>query len=121
TLTDNGYIVRKLSTWDNSIDLYQYMDKNLLHKNVLLETFRLFELNLIILIILFLSVSYILFISIIKPCYLLIEYVKQCGEGNYNIPASITNEWRHPFMTIRNAYLDNERLLALKENQSQEL
>ncbi|MGL4336759.1 MAG: sensor histidine kinase [Turicibacter sp.] len=120
-LSSSGYYAGYSKTNNELVTLLHFLNKEKLHIDVLSETIRLFELNLIILIVLFLIVCYILFISIIKPCYLLVDYVKQCGRGNYEIPNSLTSEWRLPFITIRNAYLDNERLLAVKENQSQEL
>lgn len=88
---------------------------------VLRQTISLFEFSTILLIILFLFVSYLLFIVIIRPCYLLVDYVRRCGEGDYTIPPGINSSWRFSFVRIRNAYLENERLLAVKDNQSQEL
>ena len=59
--------------------------------------------------------------SIVKPCYLLVDYVKRCSEGNYKIPSNISKSWRYSFLMVRNAYLENERLLNVKDSQSQEL
>ena len=98
-----------------------YQSKDQLKLEVLAQTISLFEFSTILLIFLFLLVSYILFMSIVKPCYLLIDYVKRCGEGNYTIPKNLNYSWRTSFLTVRNAYLENERLLNVKDNQSQEL
>ncbi len=59
--------------------------------------------------------------AIVKPCYLLIDYVRRCGEGEYTIPWNLSTTWRSSFIKVRNAYLENERLLNVKDNQSQEL
>ena len=62
-----------------------------------------------------------MFIVIIRPCYLLIEYVERCGTGDYSMPTRINSSWKASFLMVRNAYLENERLLKVKDNQSQEL
>lgn len=120
-LANEGYYVSRYNPTDGWIKVIHYNSTQQLHEMVLRQTISLFEFSTILLIILFLFVSYLLFMVIIRPCYLLIDYVRRCGEGDYTIPAGINSSWRSSFVRIRNAYLENERLLAVKDNQSQEL
>lgn len=120
-LTNKGYYVSRFSPADEIVKMVHFYSTAELQKMVLSQTISLFEFSTILLIISFLFVSYLLFIVIIRPCYLLVDYVRRCGEGDYTIPPGINSSWRFSFVRIRNAYLENERLLAVKDNQSQEL
>ncbi len=120
-LTNKGYYVSRFSPADEIVKMVHFYSTAELQEMVLRQTISLFEFSTILLIILFLFVSYLLFILIIRPCYLLVDYVRRCGEGDYTIPPGINSSWRFSFVRIRNAYLENERLLAVKDNQSQEL
>ena len=120
-LTNKGYYVSRFSPADEIVKMVHFYSTAELQEMVLSQTISLFEFSTILLIILFLFVSYLLFIVIIRPCYLLVDYVRRCGEGDYTIPPGINSSWRFSFVRIRNAYLENERLLAVKDNQSQEL
>ena len=120
-LTNKGYYVSRFSPADEIVKMVHFYSTAELQEMVLRQTISLFEFSTILLIILFLFVSYLLFIMIIRPCYLLVDYVRRCGEGDYTIPPGINSSWRFSFVRIRNAYLENERLLAVKDNQSQEL
>ena len=120
-LTNKGYYVSRFSPADEIVKMIHFYSTAELQEVVLRQTISLFEFSTILLIILFLFVSYLLFIVIIRPCYLLVDYVRRCGEGDYTIPPGINSSWRFSFVRIRNAYLENERLLAVKDNQSQEL
>ena len=120
-LKDEGYYLSQHTSEVIDFKVIHYQSKDQLKLEVIAQTISLFELSTLLLIILFLLVSYILFMSIVKPCYLLIDYVKRCGEGNYTIPKNLNYSWRTSFLTVRNAYLENERLLNVKDSQSQEL
>lgn len=120
-LTNKGYYVSRFSPADEIVKMVHFYSTAELQEMVLSQTIILFEFSTILLIISFLFVSYLLFIVIIRPCYLLVDYVRRCGEGDYTIPPGINSSWRFSFVRIRNAYLENERLLAVKDNQSQEL
>lgn len=120
-LTNKGYYVSRFSPADEIVKMVHFYSTAELQEMVLSQTISLFEFSTILLIISFLFVSYLLFILIIRPCYLLVDYVRRCGEGDYTIPPGINSSWRFSFVRIRNAYLENERLLAVKDNQSQEL
>lgn len=120
-LTNKGYYVSRFSPADEIVKMVHFYSTAELQEMVLRQTISLFEFSTILLIISFLFVSYLLFIVIIRPCYLLVDYVRRCGEGDYTIPPGINSSWRFSFVRIRNAYLENERLLAVKDNQSQEL
>lgn len=120
-LTNKGYYVSRFSPADEIVKMVHFYSTAELQEMVLSQTISLFEFSTILLIISFLFVSYLLFIVIIRPCYLLVDYVRRCGEGDYTIPPGINSSWRFSFVRIRNAYLENERLLAVKDNQSQEL
>lgn len=120
-LTNKGYYVSRFSPADEIVKMVHFHSTAELQEMVLSQTISLFEFSTILLIISFLFVSYLLFIVIIRPCYLLVDYVRRCGEGDYTIPPGINSSWRFSFVRIRNAYLENERLLAVKDNQSQEL
>lgn len=120
-LNNKGYYISRYSSTEGLVDIAYFWPERELNQIVLKQTLNLFEFSTIILISLFLIVSYFLFMIIVRPCYLLIEYVRKCGEGDYTIPSEINTIWRPSFLRIRNAYLENERLLAIKDNQSQEL
>ncbi|MTK70612.1 sensor histidine kinase [Turicibacter sanguinis] len=120
-LTNKGYYVSRFSPADEIVKMVHFYSTAELQEMVLSQTISLFEFSTILLIISFLFVSYLLFIVIIRPGYLLVDYVRRCGEGDYTIPPGINSSWRFSFVRIRNAYLENERLLAVKDNQSQEL
>lgn len=120
-LTNKGYYVSRFSPADEIVKMVHFYSTAELQEMVLSQTISLFEFSTILLITSFLFVSYLLFIVIIRPCYLLVDYVRRCGEGDYTIPPGINSSWRFSFVRIRNAYLENERLLAVKDNQSQEL
>lgn len=120
-LTNKGDYVSRFSPADEIVKMVHFYSTAELQEMVLSQTISLFEFSTILLIISFLFVSYLLFIVIIRPCYLLVDYVRRCGEGDYTIPPGINSSWRFSFVRIRNAYLENERLLAVKDNQSQEL
>lgn len=120
-LKDQGYYINRYISENNNVKMIYYQLNTALTGSVLEETISLFEFSIILLIFLFLLVSYILFTVIIRPCYLLIEYVKRCGEGDYTIPRNLSSTWKPSFLMVRNAYLENERLLNVKDNQSQEL
>lgn len=120
-LKDEGYYLSQHTSEVMNLKVIHYQLKNQLRASVIAQTISLFELSVILLILLFLLVSYILFMSIVKPCYLLVDYVKRCSEGNYKIPSNISKSWRSSFLMVRNAYLENERLLNVKDSQSQEL
>ncbi|MBQ4164429.1 MAG: two-component sensor histidine kinase [Turicibacter sp.] len=120
-LKDEGYYITRYFSNDNTIKIIHYESKHDLFWTILKQSLSLFELSTALLIMLLLLVSYLLFIGIVRPGYLLIEYVKSCGEGNYAIPAHLSETWRDSFIMVRSAYLENERLLNIKENQSQEL
>ena len=120
-LKDEGYYLSQHTSEVMNLKVIHYQLKNQLRASVIAQTISLFELSVILLILLFLLVSYILFMSIVKPCYLLVDYVKRCSEGNYKIPSNISKSWRYSFLMVRNAYLENERLLNVKDSQSQEL
>lgn len=120
-LKDEGYYLSQHTSEVMNLKVIHYQLKNQLRASVIAQTISLFELSVILLILLFLLVSYILFMSIVKPCYLLVDYVKRCSEGNYKIPSNICKSWRSSFLMVRNAYLENERLLNVKDSQSQEL
>lgn len=118
-LKAEGYYINRYIS--DNIKIIYYESKTALSRSVLAETISLFEFSTILLSVLFLLVSYVLFMAIIRPCYLLIEYVKRCGEGDYTIPRNLSSTWKSSFLMVRNAYLENERLLNVKDNQSQEL
>lgn len=120
-LSEQNYTVATYESSQEDFSIIHYDSRNSLHDMVLKQTISLFEFSTIVLIVLFLFVSYLLFIAIIRPCYLLIDYVARCGQGDYAIPNQINNAWRSSFLKVRNTYLENERLLAVKDNQSQEL
>ena len=120
-LNNKGYYISRYSSTEGLVDIAYFCSERELNQIVLKQTLNLFEFSTIIFISLFLIVSYLLFMVIVRPCYLLIEYVRKCGEGDYTIPSEINDSWRPSFVRIRNAYLENERLLAIKDNQSQEL
>lgn len=120
-LKDEGYYINRYISENNNVKMIYYQLNRSLTWSVLEETISLFEFSTILLIFLFLLVSYILFVVIIRPCYLLIEYVKRCGEGDYTVPRNLSSIWKPSFLMVRNAYLENERLLNLKDKQSQEL
>lgn len=120
-LKNEGYYINRYISDRSNLKIVYYELKSDLERSILRQTISLFELSTILLIILFLLVSYILFVAIIKPCYLLIDYVRRCGEGEYTIPSDLSATWRSSFIKVRNAYLENERLLNVKDNQSQEL
>lgn len=120
-LKDEGYYLSQHTSEVIDLKIIHYQSKDQLRSAVIAQMISLFELSTILLNILFLLVSYILFMSIVKPCYLLIDYVKRCGEGNYTIPSNLSHIWRSSFLMVRNAYLENERLLNVKGSQSQEL
>lgn len=120
-LKDEGYYINRYISENNNVKMIYYQLNRSLTGSVLKETISLFEFSTILLIFLFLLVSYILFVVIIRPCYLLIEYVKRCGEGDYTVPRNLSSIWKPSFLMVRNAYLENERLLNVKDKQSQEL
>lgn len=120
-LKDEGYYINRYISENNNVKMIYYQLNRSLTGSVLEETLSLFEFSTILLIFLFLLVSYILFVVIIRPCYLLIEYVKRCGEGDYTVPRNLSSIWKPSFLMVRNAYLENERLLNVKDKQSQEL
>lgn len=120
-LKDEGYYINRYISENNNVKMIYYQLNRSLAGSVLEETISLFELSTILLIFIFLLVSYILFTVIIRPCYLLIEYVKRCGEGDYTVPRNLSSTWKPSFLMVRNAYLENERLLNLKDKQSQVL
>ena len=120
-MKDEGYYLSQHTSEVIDLKIIHYQSKDQLRSAVIAQMISLFELSTILLNILFLLVSYILFMSIVKPCYLLIDYVKRCGEGNYTIPSNLSHSWRSSFLMVRNAYLENERLLNVKGSQSQEL
>ena len=120
-LKDEGYYINRDISENNNVKMIYYQLNRSLTGSVLEETISLFEFSTILLIFLFLLVSYILFVVIIRPCYLLIEYVKRCGEGDYTVPRNLSSIWKPSFLMVRNAYLENERLLNVKDKQSQEL
>lgn len=120
-LKDEGYYINRYISENNNVKMIYYQLNRSLTGSVLEETISLFEFSTILLIFLFLLVSYILFVVIIRPCYLLIEYVKRCGEGDYTVPRNLSSIWKPSFLMVRNAYLENERLLNVKDKQSQEL
>lgn len=120
-LKDEGYYINRYISENNNVKMIYYQLNRSLAGSVLEETISLFEFSTILLIFLFLLVSYILFVVIIRPCYLLIEYVKRCGEGDYTVPRNLSSIWKPSFLMVRNAYLENERLLNVKDKQSQEL
>lgn len=120
-LSDNRYNVMTYEISSDNISIIHYESSKSLHQTVLKQTISLFEFSTIVLIALFLFVSYLLFVAIIRPCYLLIDYVQRCGDGDYVIPNQINSAWRPSFLKVRNTYLENERLLTVKDNQSQEL
>ena len=120
-LKDEGYYINRYISENNNVKMIYYQLNRSLTWSVLEETISLFEFSTILLIFLFLLVSYILFVVIIRPCYLLIEYVKRCGEGDYTVPRNLSSIWKPSFLMVRNAYLENERLLNVKDKQSQEL
>ena len=120
-LKDNGYYTNRYISSKNNIKMIYYVANKDLRKAILRETISIFELSRISLTLLFFFAAYTLFIVIIKPCYLLIEYVERCGNGDYSMPPRINPAWKTSFLMVRNAYLENERLLKVKDNQSQEL
>ena len=120
-LKDEGYYINRYISENNNVKMIYYQLNRSLTGSVLEETISLFEFSTILLIFIFLLVSYILFTVIIRPCYLLIEYVKRCGEGDYTVPRNLSSIWKPSFLMVRNAYLENERLLNVKDKQSQEL
>lgn len=120
-LKDEGYYINRYISENNNVKMIYYQLNRSLAGSVLEETISLFEFSTILLIFIFLLVSYILFTVIIRPCYLLIEYVKRCGEGDYTVPRNLSSIWKPSFLMVRNAYLENERLLNVKDKQSQEL
>lgn len=120
-LKDNGYYTNRYISSKNNIKMIYYVANKDLRKAILRETISLFEFSTILLTLLFFFAAYTLFIVIIKPCYLLIEYVERCGNGDYSMPPRINTAWKTSFLMVRNAYLENERLLKVKDNQSQEL
>ena len=120
-LKDNGYYTNRYISSKNNIKMIYYVANKDLRKAILRETISLFEFSTILLTLLFFFAAYTLFIVIIKPCYLLIEYVERCGNGDYSMPPRINPAWKTSFLMVRNAYLENERLLKVKDNQSQEL
>lgn len=120
-LNNQGYYVSRYNSPKGFVDIAYFCSERDLHQTVFKQTMSLFELSTFILITLFLLISYLLFKTILKPCYLLTKYVKSCGEGDYAIPPGIDKNWRPSFIAIRKAYLENERLLVVKDNQSQEL
>ncbi|MDE5977555.1 MAG: HAMP domain-containing histidine kinase, partial [Turicibacter sp.] len=120
-LKDLGYHINRYVFETGNIEMIYYESKSALTRSILDETVSLFEFSTILLVSLFLLVSYTLFIVIIRPCYLLVEYVEQCGEGNYSIPPYLNSIWRSSFLMVRDAYLEKERLLKVKDHQSQEL
>ncbi|WP_338506322.1 ATP-binding protein [Turicibacter sp. KK003] len=120
-LKDNGYYTNRYISSKNNIKMIYYVANKDLRKAILRETISLFEFSTILLTLLFFFAAYTLFIVIIKLCYLLIEYVERCGNGDYSMPPRINPAWKTSFLMVRNAYLENERLLKVKDNQSQEL
>ena len=120
-LKDEGYYINRYISENNNVKMIYYQLNRSLAGSVLEETISLFEFSTILLIFIFLLVSYILFTVIIRPCYLLIEYVKRCREGDYTVPRNLSSIWKPSFLMVRNAYLENERLLNVKDKQSQEL
>lgn len=120
-LSEQSYIVATYESNQEDFSIIHYDSYRTLHGKVMKQTISLFEFSTIVLVVLFLFVSYLLFIAIIRPCYLLIDYVARCGQGDYAIPNQINAAWRSSFLKVRNTYLENERLLAVKDNQSQEL
>ena len=89
--------------------IIHYDSYRTLHGKVMKQTISLFEFSTIVLVVLFLFVSYLLFIAIIRPCYLLIDYVARCGQGDYAIPNQINAAWRSSFLKVRNTYLEKMR------------
>lgn len=120
-LKDNGYYTNHYISSTKNIKIMYYISNKDLTRSILRETISLFEFSTILLTLLFFFASYTLFIVIIRPCYLLIEYVERCGTGDYSMPTRINSSWKASFLMVRNAYLENERLLKVKDNQSQEL
>ena len=120
-LKDNGYYTNRYISSTKNIKIMYYISNKDLTRSILRETISLFEFSTILLTLLFFFASYTLFIVIIRPCYLLIEYVERCGTGDYSMPTRINSSWKASFLMVRNAYLENERLLKVKDNQSQEL
>ena len=120
-LEDKGYISYALVGERQDSEMVYYFSKDKFETYIFKETFDIFEFNLLILITLFLIISYCVFIAIINPAYALIDYVKQCSQGNYDMPKIMMKDWRKIFIIVRDAYLENEQLLAVKEKQSQEL
>ena len=120
-LKDNEYYTNRYISSTQNIKIMYYISNKDLTRSILRETISLFEFSTILLTLLFFFASYTLFIVIIRPCYLLIEYVERCGTGDYSMPTRINSSWKASFLMVRNAYLENERLLKVKDNQSQEL
>lgn len=120
-LKDNEYYTNRYISSTKNIKIMYYISNKDLTRSILRETISLFEFSTILLTLLFFFASYTLFIVIIRPCYLLIEYVERCGTGDYSMPTRINSSWKASFLMVRNAYLENERLLKVKDNQSQEL
>lgn len=120
-LKDNEYYTNRYISSTKNIKIMYYISNKDLTGSILRETISLFEFSTILLTLLFFFASYTLFIVIIRPCYLLIEYVERCGTGDYSMPTRINSSWKASFLMVRNAYLENERLLKVKDNQSQEL
>lgn len=120
-LKDNGYYTNRYISSTKNIKIMYYISNKDLTRSILRETISLFEFSTILLTLLFFFASYTLFIVIIRPCYLLIEYVERCGTGDYSMSTRINSSWKASFLMVRNAYLENERLLKVKDNQSQEL
>ena len=98
-----------------------YVKDMKLTARVLRTSLKEAEVATIVISLLFVSFSMLLFKAIISPTTLLIQYVSRCNKGQYDIPPKVLSEWRPTFLIIRDAYLENERLLKIKEKQSKEL
>lgn len=121
-LRDNGYHVSIYNL--DEIENYKILNFTSLRDirlTVIRELLTIFKISVFLSIFFLAIVFYFVFKSMIQPCYLLVDYVKRCGERDYLMVPNLNNRWRLTFLNVRNVYLEKERLLAEKDNQSEEL
>ena len=118
---DRGFHSSMYISEQSGIKILHYTSLNQIHREVFAETLTIFKISVVLSVILFAIGFYLLFKSVIKPCYLLVDYVRRCGVRDYLLPSNLNNRWKATFLSVREAYLENERLLAEKDNQSEEL
>ena len=118
---DKDYYTSLYTDDEHRFKILHYTGLKQIHADTFRATMTIYKILIFVSLIAIAVGFYFLFKSAIEPCYLLNDYIKRCNERDYLIPAKLNEKWRLTFINIREAYLESERLLAEKDNQSEEL